>query len=384
MLGPEYALEKSDVPPPEEVSRVALPLVLIPPELVRDAYRLLQSNVKGQLVGVHACTPHGWYRWEEVFEDDVQSRTVMVFDTQREALDRLLAAFRRPEDVPDYVTEEGALALIRKHFADIPDPLPRWADVKALLDARRKGCEVAYVTFEEKLAFDPMALAKELVEKKLDPSTEMKFLSDVWHAHPACGVIYRQDEPAFLEEVGRERTRLLAASLQKPKTDPLVTEIVPKSSPRAWKAGEGRKLVALLENVLGQKRHFPGGAPMLGELRWMERASQKLWGFFRYQDKCIALNPILDSPDVPAFVVELVLYHELLHADLPSAGHNATFRTRERAFVPSAEAVIEAKGLGLAPTATSATDYWRVRAEMFLDTFERYFQWKRPGSSMGM
>jgi len=380
VLGPEYALERMDVPPPAEVARPNTPIVLIPPELVRDAYRLLQSNVKGQLVGVHACVPHGWYRWEEIFEDDVQSRTVMVFDSQREALELLLDEHADPTSIPGHVSEDFACALIRRHFADIPDPLPRWADVKALLDARRKGCDVSYVTFEEKLAFDPTALARQIVEKNLGPRDEAAFLAQVWAEHPACPVVYRHDEAAFREEVGRERTKVLSASIERPPTAPEVTNIVPKGPARPYGAGEGRDLKELLGAVLEQKRHFPGGAPMLGSLRWMEKASQRLWGFFRYEDKCLSMNPILDSPDVPRFVVELVLFHELLHADMPSAGHNAAFRARERGFVPSARAIEEAKALGLTPVGSSAVDYWRVRAEMFLDTFERYFQWKQPGA----
>ena len=49
-------------------------------------------------------------------------------------------------------------------------------------------------------------------------------------------------------------------------------------------------------------------------------------------------------------------------------------------FVPSPQATEEAKALGLTPVGSSAIDYWRVRAEMFLDTFERYFAWKHPGA----
>jgi hypothetical protein len=290
----------------------------------------------------------------------------------------LLAEHTSPSSIPEHVTEDLACSLIRKHFADIPDPLPRWADVKALLDARRKGCEVSYVTFEEKLAFDPTALAKHVVEGNLGPRDEGDFLAGVWASHPACPVVYRNDEAAFREEVGRERTKLLNASIERPRTAPEVTNIVPKGPPRAFEPGRGRDLQELLAAVLEQKRHFPSGAPMLGTLRWMERANQRLWGFFRYEDKCLALNPILDSPDVPRFVVELVMFHELLHADMPSAGHNASFRARERGFVPSATAIEEARALGLVPSSASAVDFWRVRAEMFLDTFERYFEWKRP------
>lgn len=386
VLGPEYALTSDEMPPAAAgTSRDDLPLVLIPPELIRDAYRLLQSNVKGQLMGVHACTPHGWYRWEEEFEDDAQSRTVMVFDTQREALLALLEAYPDAASVPEQISEDVARGVIRRFFADVPDPLPRWTDIKALLEGRRKGCELVYVTFEEKKAFDPSALAKSIVEAKMDPYAEAESLARVWIDNPACAVVYRHDEAAFREEVGRERTKLLNVHLQRPKTDPVVAAIVPQGPPRPWPVGEaGRTLTEMLEGVIGVKRHFPSGAPMIGELRWMSRASKRTWGFFRYQDKCIALNPLLDSPDVPRFVVEFLLYHELLHGDMPSAGHNADFRARERNFVASPKAVEEARALGVVPGTASAVDYWRVRAEMFLDTFERYFQWKRPGTSMEM
>ena len=95
-------------------------------------------------------------------------------------------------------------------------------------------------------------------------------------------------------------------------------------------------------------------------------------------------DPLLSSPDVPRFVVEFVLFHELLHGDMPSAGHNADFRARERQFLASPPAIEEAKALGITPGAGSPPDFWRVRAEMFLDTFERYFQWKQPGTWMVM
>lgn len=386
VLGAEYALDGGEPPPPDvPAARVPTPLVAIPPELIRAAYALLQSNVKGQLVGVHACMPHGWYRWEEEFEDDVQSRTVMVFDTQREALEALLTAFATAQSVPASISEDVATALIRRFFADVPDPLPRWSDVKAMLDARRKGCELMYVTFEEKRAFDPADLAKRVFDARMDPVTEAELLSRVWAENPACAIVYRNDEAAFREEVGRERTKLLNATIAKPKSDPVVTAIVPEGPPRTWSEGErGRSLAELMDAVVAVKRHFPAGAPMVGELRWMTRARTRLWGFFRYQDKHLAVNPLLDSPDVPRFVAEFVLFHELLHGDMPSAGHNPDFRARERQFLASPHAIEEAKAIGIAPGTGSPPDFWRVKAEQFLDTFERYFEWKQPGARMAL
>ncbi|RYG18667.1 hypothetical protein EON82_22345, partial [bacterium] len=379
VLGPEYALDVTDAPPAEpSPERGPVQLVPIPPELLRDAYRLLQSTTRGLRIGVHACTPHGWYRWEEEFEDDVQSRLVMIFDTQVDGMRELLAAYSDPAKIPTVVTEAVASSLVREFFADVPDPLPRWADVKALLDAKRKECEIAYVSFDEKRSFDPSELAQKILDERMDPVAEAEFLQGVWDAVPACGIVYRQDQTSFREEVGRERTKLLNAKIAKPKAEAVVSAIVPSGPPRAWPAGSSRPLGELLEGVLSVKRHFPSGMPTIGEMRWMTGAHRSMWGFFRHGDKRLALNPLLDSPDVPRFVAEFVLYHELLHAEMPSAGHNADFRARERAFTASARAIEEAREFKIAPAAGSTIDFWRVRADMFLDT--QYYKASDPRS----
>lgn len=381
VLSADYAITNGELrEEPATATRPALPPAIIPPELVRDAYRLLNGHLSGMLLGVHACIPHGWYRWEEEFVDDVQSRVVMVFDTQREAIATLLAEFPTPESIPERLDEASIRALIRKRFQDLPDPLPRWLDVRDLLNAKRKACELSYVSFEEKRGFDPRQLAERIIDEKRGPLEEQALLAEVWATQPACAVVYKNDERAFRDEVGRERTQILNATIARPETDPTVAKVVPKAPPAPWPPeSAGRPLDELLDAVTSVKRHFPAGAPMLGDLRWMTRAGH-LWGFYRYDDKVVALNPLLNSPDVPRFVVEFVLFHELLHADMPSAGHSPDFRDRERRFLASPRAIEEAGAIGIGPSKGSPVDFWRVRAEMFLDTFERYFQWKKPGS----
>jgi hypothetical protein len=53
----------------------------------------------------------------------------------------------------------------------------------------------------------------------------------------------------------------------------------------------------------------------------------------------IRINPVLDSPKVPAYFVEFVVYHEMLHADIGAVTrggrtrvHTKEFRARERLF----------------------------------------------------
>jgi hypothetical protein len=62
-------------------------------------------------------------------------------------------------------------------------------------------------------------------------------------------------------------------------------------------------------------------------------------GSYSYEDNLIRLHRVLDQPGIPRYVLEAVIHHELLHADMPPVVHNgrryfhtAEFRRRERAY----------------------------------------------------
>jgi hypothetical protein len=68
------------------------------------------------------------------------------------------------------------------------------------------------------------------------------------------------------------------------------------------------------------------------------RVSLQLGSYHPEQD-LVRIHPVLDQPWVPRFVLEAVIYHELLHAALPPRHeggrrrvHTPEFRRRERLF----------------------------------------------------
>lgn len=122
---------------------------------------------------------------------------------------------------------------------------------------------------------------------------------------------------------------------------------------------------------MAQPKNFPRGAPQVSDRKYSERPLSGMWGFFRYSDRAIVISSILNSPDVPQFVVEFLMYHEALHADMPTSGHNSEFRQRERRFTPSADAIQDAAERGYQPRTGDET--WRALADQFLDTFHRRF-----------
>jgi len=92
------------------------------------------------------------------------------------------------------------------------------------------------------------------------------------------------------------------------------------------------------------RRYFNGTLrrPRLG---WSTRCWRSQMGSFDPAIDRIVLNRRLDRPEVPRFVVEYVLYHEMLHVKHPGQlarcglrVHSAAFRAEEKLFLHYAEA----------------------------------------------
>lgn len=69
------------------------------------------------------------------------------------------------------------------------------------------------------------------------------------------------------------------------------------------------------------------------------RTSSLELGSYSYEDRLIRLHRVLDRPEVPRYVIESVVFHELLHAAISPVVrngrryfHTAEFRRRERQF----------------------------------------------------
>jgi hypothetical protein len=79
------------------------------------------------------------------------------------------------------------------------------------------------------------------------------------------------------------------------------------------------------------RRYFAGGLhrPALG---WSVRSWQVQMGSFDPALDRIVLSRRLDRPDVPRFVVEYVLYHEMLHVKHPGEMARCGLRVHSRAF----------------------------------------------------
>jgi hypothetical protein len=106
-------------------------------------------------------------------------------------------------------------------------------------------------------------------------------------------------------------------------------------------AGSHHDLGAIVDDL--GCRHF--GGPVEVRITWGKRVQPKprqrslQLGTYLPEERLIRIHPVLDQPWVPGFFVEAVVFHEMLHHDMPAVVqngrrhyHTAAFRKRERSF----------------------------------------------------
>ena len=99
------------------------------------------------------------------------------------------------------------------------------------------------------------------------------------------------------------------------------------------------------------ERHFGGqlGRP---QLSWSRVKARALLGHYDPAHHTIIISRIFDRPEVPRFLIEYLLYHEMLHIKHPvehrrsrRCFHSAAFRAEERSFPQFREAKRLLEGL---------------------------------------
>jgi hypothetical protein len=91
-------------------------------------------------------------------------------------------------------------------------------------------------------------------------------------------------------------------------------------------------------------KHFDGQLPRL-RLGWTPNRSRTILGHYDSAHRTISISRWLDSPGLPKYLVEYVVYHEMLHARFPVTRqghrrvvHSAAFRAAEKKFPKYKEA----------------------------------------------
>ncbi|MCA1811458.1 MAG: M48 family metallopeptidase [Halobacteriales archaeon] len=117
--------------------------------------------------------------------------------------------------------------------------------------------------------------------------------------------------------------------------------------PAPGRVGRGRKHIdpvgthrSLLESYLRVSLDMDLALPAIPKLSWSKEVARHRFGHWDPDHQAVVISQVLDDPRVPEFVLDYVLYHELLHIVHPvkmGSGskrivHSAAFKRDERKF----------------------------------------------------
>lgn len=112
--------------------------------------------------------------------------------------------------------------------------------------------------------------------------------------------------------------------------------------------GQHYDLQRVFERVNAQ--YFAGQMPQ-PHLRWSRDVTERIMGTYQQRSDTVMISQTLDDAQVPEFVIDFVMYHELLHKQLGSRMHNgrrqvhfAEFKAAEKQYprMKEAEAFLNA------------------------------------------
>jgi len=149
--------------------------------------------------------------------------------------------------------------------------------------------------------------------------------------------VYRRRAPRvlvqrYLQYARSHRTRGRIHRMRRRRVLPVAT--LPK--------GRHHDLGALFESL---NRQYFDGKLQRPHICWSARSWRRQFGCYDPGPNQIVLNRRMDRPGVPQFVVEYVLFHEMLHVKHPTrrsgctmVSHSAQFRGEEKRFTQFASA----------------------------------------------
>ena len=94
-------------------------------------------------------------------------------------------------------------------------------------------------------------------------------------------------------------------------------------------AGAAHDLAVSFARV--NREYFDGRMPR-PHLKWSDRVTSCRFGYYASTEDIVSISCSLDAPDVPAFVVDFVVYHELLHKKHGARWQNGRRSVHTRAF----------------------------------------------------
>lgn len=154
-------------------------------------------------------------------------------------------------------------------------------------------------------------------------------------------------------DAGNEVIREIAAFVRRKKgSTPLIRDFIRKNRDSFENKNRNSRKVAIrthgkyydLRELFGMVNNQYFGGKVKASISWGKKSPRwavrkRTLGSYSHQTNTIWINPVLDRKNIPRYLVKFIVYHEMLHCDIPVEKkngrrlvHSPEFKRRERLF----------------------------------------------------
>ncbi|SCY73038.1 Superfamily II DNA or RNA helicase [Lachnospiraceae bacterium XBB2008] len=308
-LNPEWVISAED-PEITTVTHKINSVIEIEWKAIQDVYKNMSATAVEY--GVYLSVPYGWF---SLYDSDGVPIRLLVFEDQVRGYAEL---FRHDEEWvnDDDINAEDSARVLDAYFGYICNR-PYAHDIELLLTHLRDNKEVPPLhPIAERDQINPRSIVSraeaegrdlfELSEEVYESSQLAKDLFDTLEDYQtACSQA----------KIYKNNPRKLGAAVEILDEEKLEFDLTPTYD-----------LKQLLTEVVNEM--YGGELPGLDKIKimWTDEYYKSYFGM-HYADHRIYINKILNSVNVPREVVKFVIYHELIHEDIPN--HGKEFKLRE-------------------------------------------------------
>jgi superfamily II DNA or RNA helicase len=282
---------------------------------IQEMYRLMTTKAKS--VGSFLSVPYGWY---SVYDKEGIDTKIIVFEDQLEGYEELLSHKEEWDD--NDINSDDAERVLSRYFNYFCNR-PSYRDIEVMLINMRDNAENVrgnFHIFAERDTIDPLCVV-EAAEK--EGKDIFEYAGQVFESNELAGDLYDTKENYILAccnakiyknnpiKVG-EKVEELELSLVDIDTTPVYD------------------LQALMQEVIDEMSDYMPETIEEVIIQWTNRPMKSYFGKHYSEGHRILINSVLNSKDVPKEAVKYVIYHEILHEDIPH--HGPEFRQKEHQY----------------------------------------------------
>lgn len=275
------------------------------------------------------------------------SKTVSLADKARTCLDHTHKIFQKRGESPEDLSAISRRAYTWIVFLNQPGRLEQHLETSLQLLQRANSHKTLNGKIQLELYNTPY-----LYQVKSGPKGYKVTIQEAFQGAPVAVL------EALLGAVQNSRNHVnrqaLRAYASGPQFTTIFNDLACRPQTRVLRSkGHTYDLQRLFDRI--NREYFNGSLTAAG-ITWSRRPLKTSYGSYRPEQNLITINCRLDSPDVPEFVVDFVLYHEMLHLlhrgephQKRQRVHHQGFRAEEKAFSKYNEASAFLKTLSVVP-----------------------------------